>query len=101
MEAPATLSGGALALSPAAVGGKRRKLKLVTRKVARKALKKMGLKMRGGEGDAAAPVAVPAEMAKAGGADPAAAPSVAAPAMGGKRKTKKRSASRRKSIFGL
>ncbi len=101
MEVPAAApAGGALALSPAAVGGRRRKLKLVTRKVARKALKKMGLKMRGGE-DATAPVAVTPEMAKAGGADPAAAPSVAAPA-GGKRKTKKgkRSASR-KSIFGL
>ena len=97
MEVP---SGGALALSPAAVGGRRRKLKLVTRKVARKALKKMGLKMRGGEGDPNAPAAVTPEMAKAGGADPVAAPSVAAPA-GGKRKTKKRSASRRKSIFGL
>lgn len=103
MEAPVA-TGGALALSPAAVGGRRHKLKLVTRKVARKALKKLGLKMRGGE-DAAAPVAVTPEMAKAGGADPSAAPSVAAPAMGGKRKkTKKgkRSASRRASnIFGL
>lgn len=93
--------GGALALSPAAVGGRRRKLKLVTRKVARKALKKMGLKMRGGE-DAAAPVAVTPEMAKAGGADPD-APEVPA---GGRRHrrggTKRRSASRRRaSVFGL
>lgn len=76
----------------APVGGKRRKLKMVTRKQARKALKKMGMKMRGGapsdpvvaDADTGAPVAAPA------------------PPAGGKRKTKKRSASRRASkLFGL
>lgn len=77
----------------APVGGKRhRKLKLVTRKAARKALKKMGMKMRGG-----APT--DAVVADAKTDLPVAAP--AAPA-GGKRKTKKRSASRRaSSLFGL
>ena len=99
MEA-APVSGGAIALSPAAVGGRRRKLKMVTKKVARRALKKLGLKMRGGEGDASAPVAVTPEMAKAGGADMAAAPSVdsTAPAGGrhrrGGKKPHRRSASR-------
>jgi hypothetical protein len=99
-----TKLGGALALSPAAVGGRRRKLKLVTRKVARKALKKMGLKMRGGVDakDDTGVVPVTPEMAKMGGADPAAAPD--APAGGLRRRggTKRRSASRRRaSVFGL
>lgn len=70
-------AGGALALSPAAVGGRRHKLRLVTKKVARKALKKLGLKMRGGEPPAAAaadsqkPVVMPQQVldaAKMGGA---------------------------------
>lgn len=76
----------------APVGGKRRKLKLVTRKAARKALKKMGMKMRGGA-DTDAVVAD----AKTG------LPAAAAPApSSGGRKTKKRSASRRRaSLFGL
>ncbi len=52
-------------LSPAAAGGSRRrhpkrKLKLVTKKQARKILKNLGKKMRGGGADA--PVAVPADM---------------------------------------
>lgn len=93
--APAVMStGGAIPLSPAAAGGRRRKLKLVTRKAARKALKKMGLKMRGGgEG---APVV----------ADSAGAPVVGAPASespkGGRRhrKTKKHSRKSRKGLFG-
>jgi hypothetical protein len=67
----------------APVGGKRRKLQLVTKKQARKMLKKLGKKLRGG-GDE--PVVMET-----------AAP---APKMGG-RKTRKRSASRRASLFGL
>lgn len=95
MESAAPVSapaGGALALSPAAVGG-RRHLKKVSAKTIRRTLKKLGMKpkgrvvLKGGEG-------MEAE-------EPAAAPAPAATA--GKRKTKKgkRSASRRKSIFGL
>lgn len=75
-------------------GGKRHhKLKLVTKKQARKLLKKLGKKLRGG-GDPAAPVVVPKDMADA----------AAGTASGGKR-TRKRSASHRsasrKSLFGL
>lgn len=86
---PGTLNGTAGNSAPA--GGKRHhKLKLVTKKQARKMLKKLGKKLRGG-GDA--PVVVPKAMADA-----------AAPA-GGKRTRKRsasrRSASRRSSIFGL
>jgi len=79
----------------APVGGRRHKLKLVTRKAARKMLRKLGAKMRGG--DPAAPGAVVAE-----------AP---APATGGRRhrtarggKKGRRSASRKASLgkmFGL
>jgi len=68
------------------VGGRRRKLKLVTKKQARKMLKKLGKKLKGGADE---PVVVAAD---------------AAPAkMGGKR-TRKRSASRKASLgkmFGL
>jgi hypothetical protein len=79
-------------LSPAAAGGRRRKLKLVTRKAARKALKKMGMKMRGGAGSDAAAVAVPEAMA------PKSAPE--APAGGRRhRKTKKHSRKSRRSFF--
>lgn len=68
----------------APVGGKRRtKLQLVTKKQARKMLKKLGKKLRGG---AEEPVVMET-----------AAP---APKAGGKR-TRKRSASRRASLFGL
>jgi len=75
------------------VGGRRHKLKLVTRKAARKMLKKLGAKMRGGADDA--PGAVVAEAPK--------------PAAGGRRKSarggkKGRSASRKASLgkmFGL
>ena len=107
MDASAPVSGGALALSPAAVGGARRKLKLVTRKKARKALKKLGLKMRGGAEDPKAAVALPADTLKAAGMDGGAdMPEVPAAPMagrrGGKTKKGKRSASRRRSsIFGL
>ena len=101
---PTVLNGTAGNSAP--VGGKR-KLKLVTRKVARKALKKLGLKMRGGEDKQA--VAMPEATLQAGGQAAAAKdaptlPPAAPAAMGGKRKTKKgkRSASKRRaSIFGL
>ena len=50
-DSGASLAGG-YALSPAAVGGRRRshkhKLRLVKKKTVRRMLKKMGLKMRGG-----------------------------------------------------
>lgn len=48
VEAP---KGGAIALSPLPVGGRRhgsKKLRLVKKKTVRRMLKKMGLKMRGG-----------------------------------------------------
>jgi hypothetical protein len=95
MNAPETFT----ALSPAAVGGRRRKLKLVTKKKARKALKKLGMKLRGG---ADAPVVADAKTdlpaLKMGGADPA--PVV--PAMGGRRRSKKATRRRRSaSVFGL
>lgn len=69
-------------------GGKRHgKLKLVTRKHARKLLKKLGKKMRGGEDESVVPV--PKDMEKA--------------AEGGRRyRTKKHSRRHRgRSIFGL
>ena len=96
MNAPETFT----ALSPAAVGGRRRKLKLVTKKKARKALKKLGMKLRGG---ADAPVVADAKTdlpaIKMGGADPA--PAVV-PAMGGSRRSKKTTRRRRTaSVFGL
>ena len=69
----------------APVGGRRRKLQLVTKKQARKMLKKLGKKLRGGAAD-------PVVMETA-----APAP---APKTGGK-KTRRRSASRRASLFGL
>jgi len=98
---PTVLNGTAGNSAP--VGG-RRKLKLVTKKAARKALKKLGMKLRGGA--ETAPVVADAATSlpvTKGGAD--AEPAVMEPA-GGKRrrggKTKKRAASRRRSsIFGL
>ena len=75
----------------APVGGRRHKLKLVTKKAARKALKKLGMKLRGGAADA--PVVADAKTDL---------PAVV-PKMGGRRTRKsasRRSASR-KSIFGL
>lgn len=103
MESAPTPTGGAFALSPAAVGGRRRKLKLVTRKVARKALKKMGLKMRGGEDASTDGVKVTPEMAKMGGADLAATPDVPTAGRRHRRggKTKRSASRRRSSIFGL
>ena len=101
--APVTTGGSALA--PLPLGGARRKLKLITKKKARKALKKLGLKMRGGaDAPETAPVAVTPEVAAlAGGADEAPEVPVAGRRGGKKtRKGPKRSASRRRSsIFGL
>jgi len=89
-------------LSAAPVGGRRRKLKLVTKKAARKALKKLGMKLRGGAGEpvvADAKTDLPA--VKMGGADPAPAV-VPAAAMGGRRRSKKATRRRRSaSVFGL
>jgi hypothetical protein len=84
----------------APVGGRRHKLKMVTRKAARKALKKLGMKMRGG--DPNAPVV----------ADAATGAPVGDEAKGGRRHRKtarggkkhRRSASRKASLgrmFGL
>ena len=80
-------------------GGRRRKLKLVTKKRARKVLSKMGLKFRGGadKGPETAPVAVPEEMAPKGAPD-------APAAMGGRRHRKTKKAGRRhskRSLFGM
>lgn len=87
---PTVLNGTAGNSAP--VGGKRRKLKLVTKKAARKALKKLGMKLRGGAAD---PVVADAKTDL-----PAVVPSAGGRRHGGK--TKKRSASRRRSsIFGL
>jgi|LauGreDrversion4_2_1035121.scaffolds.fasta_scaffold30399_3 hypothetical protein len=88
------VSGGAIPLSPAAAGGRRgRKLKLVTRKAARKALKKMGLKMRGGAG--AAPVVADSSGAPVVGTKPAGE----AAAAGGRRRTRKHHRKSRRSFF--
>jgi hypothetical protein len=70
------------------LGGRRKKLKLVTRKQARKLLKKLGRKMRGGAPTDA--VAVPAEMA-------APTPMKA----GARTRRRSRSRSRSASVFGL
>jgi hypothetical protein len=79
---PTVLNGSAGNSAP--VGGRRRKLQLVTKKQARKMLKKLGKKLRGGADE---PVVMETEAAPA-------------PKAGGKR-TRKRSASRRASLFGL
>ena len=58
---PLPVSGGsASALSPGAVGGRRRskKLRLVKKKTVKRMLKKMGLKLRGGNGSPMAAGAV-------------------------------------------
>jgi len=90
MSAPAApeafipLNGSAGNSAPV-TGGRRHKLKLVTRKQARKLLKKMGRKMRGGEDNA--PAAVVEEK----------------PEMGGRRRrgTKKTHRKSKRSLFGL
>lgn len=101
------VEGGALALSPAAVGGRRRshkKLRMVKKKTVRKMLKKMGLKMRGGA--PADPVVVKPEALVA---DPDSKPVVAVngggggPYMGGRRRHTKKThrRGRRRSLFGM
>jgi hypothetical protein len=97
MEAYTPVNGSAGNSAP--VGGRRHKLKLITKKKARKALKKLGLKIRGGADEA---VAVDPAIAKAamGGAD---ATDAVAPVTAGRRRraTKKTRRGRRKSLFGL
>jgi len=98
-------TGGALALSPAAVGGRRRshkKLRVVKKKTVRKMLKKMGLKMRGGANPD--PVVMKPEALVA---DPASKPVVATTGgnqkyMGGRhtKKTHRRRHGKR-SLFGV
>jgi hypothetical protein len=96
MSAPAAAE-GFTALSPAAVGGRRRsnkKLKLVKKKTVRRMLKKMGLKMRGGAAAGPGSVAVEAPVADA----------VKDAAAGGRRhKSSRRGKSHRrgKSLFGM
>ena len=100
MEAYTPVNGSAGNSAP--VGGRRRKLKLVTKKAARKALKKLGLKIRGGAAvpDSANPTAVVDTAATTGGADAVATPVTTE---GGRRRraTKKTRRGRRKSLFGL
>jgi len=86
-EAFIPLNGSAGNSAPV-TGGKRHKLKLVTRKQARKLLKKMGKKMRGGQDNA--PGAVVLDEKKSDGAAP----------MGG-RKTRRGRKSRGRKLFGL
>lgn len=78
-------------LSPATVGGRRRgskKLKLVTKKQARKMLKSMGKRMRGGKDDDPVVVETPVSTASTGGR--------------GRRGTKKtRRHGKRRSLFGM
>jgi hypothetical protein len=84
-EAFIPLNGSAGNSAPVA-GGRRHKLKLVTRKQARKMLKKLGKKMRGGA--PTDPVVVP-EVKEDG-------------AMGGRRRRgTKKTHRRRRSLFGL
>jgi hypothetical protein len=79
----------------APVGGRRRKLKLVTKKQARRSLKKLGLKMRGGA--PTDPV-----VADAATGAPVAELKAGRRRHGGKKTRKHRSASRRvASMFGL
>jgi hypothetical protein len=89
MSAPAE---GFSALSPAAVGGRRRthkKLRLVKKKTVKRMLKKMGLKLRGGAaGEVTGDKVV---------SDPAAPGAVVA---GGRRKSARKSHRRGKSLFG-
>ena len=95
MNAPEPFVVNSTAGNSAPFGGRRRKLKLVTKKRARKVLSKMGLKFRGGAGAETAPVAVPAEMAPKGAPD--------APAMGGRRRKTKKAGRRhsKRSLFGM
>lgn len=81
---------GSAGNSAPVTGGRRHKLKLVTRKQARKLLKKLGRKMRGGEATDAVPV--PEEMEKA-----------AAPSAGRRRRGTKKTHRRRhaRKVFGF
>jgi hypothetical protein len=96
MEGFNPLNGSAGNASP--VGGRRRhrshKLRLVKKKTVRRMLKKMGLKMRGGD-----PTGATADGAKLAVAAPA------APAMGGRRHRSRRGGRRHtrrgRSLFGL
>jgi hypothetical protein len=83
----------------APIGGRRHKLKLITKKAARKHLKKLGMKLRGGSPDA--PVVADAETGAPVGEEMKAGRRHRKTARGGK---KRRSASRKASLgrmFGL
>lgn len=92
-------AGNAAPTGTSLMGGRRHKLKLVTRKAARKMLKKLGAKMRGGADDAPGAVVVETPKAAVGGRRRTARAGMYH--MGGK---KRRSASRKASLgkmFGL
>lgn len=74
----------------ATLGGKRKKMKLVTKKKARRVLRKLGMKFRGGAEDEA--VAVPKEDIEASGETATA---------GRRRRGKKTHRKSRRSIFGM
>lgn len=74
----------------ATLGGKRKKMKLVTKKKARRVLRKLGMKFRGGADDE--PVAVPKEDIEASGETATA---------GRRRRGKKTARKSRRSIFGM
>jgi hypothetical protein len=95
VEAPV---GGSIALSPAAVGGRRgrssKKLKLVKKKTVRRMLKKLGMKMRGGAGADAVVTSAPVADAVKAAAD--------APAAGGRRHRRRSGKSSKKAgLFGM
>jgi hypothetical protein len=73
----------------ATLGGRRKKMKLVTKKKARRVLRKLGMKFRGGAEDEA--VAVPKEDLEASGEK----------ATAGRRRGKKTARKSRRSIFGM
>lgn len=93
------MDGGSSALSPAAVGGRRRKtgkkLRLVKKSTVRKVLAKEGLRMRGGA-DAAADVPADKDVLENG---------ALAPAAGGRRRRrtgrKAKKSRRSRKVFGL
>jgi len=92
--------GGSSALSPAAVGGRRRshkKLRLVKKRTVKRMLKKMGLKLRGGGAAGELEGKDVVTDAKATGLATAAAPA------GGRRRSRKGRKSHRRSrkVFGL
>lgn len=79
-------------LTPASIGGRRRrslkKLRLVKKKTVRRMLARQGLRMRGGEHGGPSPA-------------PEAASSGPAPAGGRRRKSHRKSHRSRKSLFGM